>query len=97
LSRAIGYRDAAQHKEEGRRVVLSAHAGYPIAITVFTRMLVVREVASAGLAKSRLLDRVREALRTRHYSRRTEKAYVATACLRHEAPETPPRVQPRAR
>jgi len=25
----------------------------------------------------KLLDRVREAIRTRHYSRRTEKAYVA--------------------
>jgi len=48
--------------------VLSAHARYPIAITVFTRMLAVREVASAGLAKPCLPDRVREALRTRHYS-----------------------------
>jgi hypothetical protein len=27
--------------------------------------------------KPRLLDRVRAALRTRHYSRRTEEAYVA--------------------
>jgi hypothetical protein len=77
--------------------VLSAHARYPIAIMVFTGMLAVRKVASAGLAKPRLLDRVHEALRTRHYSRRIEKAYVATACLTHEAPETPPRVQPQAR
>ena len=29
------------------------------------------------LPKPRLLDRVREALRVRHYSRRTEEAYVA--------------------
>jgi hypothetical protein len=28
-------------------------------------------------ARPRLLDRVREALRVRHYSRRTEEAYVA--------------------
>ena len=30
-----------------------------------------------GPPKPRLLDRVRAALRIRHYSRRTEKAYVA--------------------
>ena len=34
--------------------------------------LFVREPA----ARPRLLDRVREAVRTRHYSRRTEKAYT---------------------
>jgi Phage integrase, N-terminal SAM-like domain len=38
---------------------------------------VVRETNQAGPPKPRLLDRVREAIRTRHYSRRTEKAYVA--------------------
>jgi hypothetical protein len=37
----------------------------------------VCEVGPAGAPKPRLLDRVREAIRTRHYSRRTEKAYVA--------------------
>jgi hypothetical protein len=39
--------------------------------------LTVRETDEAGKPKPRLLDRVREAIRTRHYSRRTEKAYVA--------------------
>ena len=39
--------------------------------------LAVREVGPAGAPKPRLLDRVREAIRARHYSRRTEKAYVA--------------------
>ena len=39
--------------------------------------LAVRGVGSADLPKPRLLDRVRAALRTRHYSRRTEDAYVA--------------------
>jgi hypothetical protein len=34
---------------------------------------VVREVGPASAPKARLLDRVREAIRTRHYSRRTEK------------------------
>jgi hypothetical protein len=38
---------------------------------------VVRETNQTGPPKPRLLDRVREAIRTRHYSRRTEKAYVA--------------------
>ncbi len=41
--------------------------------------LAVRETAAPGPAdpsKPRLLDRVRAAVRSRHYSRRTEKAYV---------------------
>ncbi len=37
----------------------------------------VHETRPTEPPKPRLLDRVREALRTRHYSRRTEKAYVA--------------------
>ena len=37
----------------------------------------VRETHQTGPPKPRLLDRVREAIRTRHYSQRTEKAYVA--------------------
>src|SRR5881296_1757886 len=37
----------------------------------------VHETSSAEPAKPRLLDRVRTALRSRHYSRRTESAYVA--------------------
>ena len=40
-------------------------------------MLAVREPASPSPQKPRLLDRVREALRARHGSRRTEKSYVA--------------------
>jgi integrase len=39
--------------------------------------LTVRETAATGPPKPRLLDRVREAIRARHYSRRTEKTYVA--------------------
>ncbi len=38
--------------------------------------LVARESRPAGTPKPRLLDRVREAIRARHYSARTEKAYV---------------------
>jgi len=41
--------------------------------SVFT----VQETCAPGPPKPRLLDRVRAALRIRHYSRRTEKAYVA--------------------
>jgi hypothetical protein len=37
----------------------------------------VRETGPADTPKPRLLDRVRDAIRARHYSRRTEKAYVA--------------------
>ena len=37
---------------------------------------VVREPGPVEAPKPRLLDRVRLAIRARHYSRRTEKAYV---------------------
>jgi len=37
----------------------------------------VREAGSIDAPKPRLLDRVREAIRARHYSRRTEDTYVA--------------------
>jgi hypothetical protein len=38
--------------------------------------LALREAGPPEPARPRLLDRVREAIRARHYSRRTEKAYV---------------------
>jgi hypothetical protein len=41
------------------------------------RTRTVRESVPPVLPKPRLHDRVREALRVRHYSRRTEEAYVA--------------------
>ena len=40
-------------------------------------LLAVHESSLAGPPKPRLLDRVRAALRIRHYSRRTVEAYVA--------------------
>jgi integron integrase len=40
-------------------------------------LLAVREARPPDAPRPRFLDRVREALRTRHYSRRTEEAYVA--------------------
>jgi integron integrase len=50
---------------------------YPIlSAGAFTAALAVRETGLAGAPKPRLLDQVREAIRARHYSRRTEKAYV---------------------
>ncbi len=36
----------------------------------------LRQITPAPAPPPRLLDRVRHALQTRHYSRRTEKAYV---------------------
>ena len=48
---------------------------YPmLSAGAFTAALSVRETSPVEAAKPRLLDRVREAIRTRHYSRRTEKA-----------------------
>src|SRR5215475_1510749 len=41
------------------------------------RLLIVRESRAPEAPKPRLLDRVREAIRARHYSCRTEKTYVA--------------------
>src|SRR2546422_4453593 len=41
------------------------------------RPLIARQTGPADSPKPRLLDRVRAGLRARHYSRRTEEAYVA--------------------
>jgi integron integrase len=41
----------------------------------------MREATAGGAPRPRLLDRVRDAIRARHYSRRTEKAYVHRAIL----------------
>jgi integron integrase len=46
------------------------------AATLSSDMLAVCETPAVWAPKPRLLDRVREAIRARHYSRRTEKAYV---------------------
>jgi hypothetical protein len=43
---------------------------------VIAATLVARETGLGGPPKPRLLDRVRQAIAARHYSRRTEKAYV---------------------
>ena len=48
----------------------------PAAADAAPRLLAVRETGPGGPAKPRLLDRVRQAISARHYSRRTEKAYV---------------------
>jgi hypothetical protein len=60
------------HEQKG-----SSGISYPIlSAGAFTATLSVRETGPVDAAKPRLLDRVREAVRIRHYSRRTEKAYV---------------------
>ena len=48
---------------------------YPISSA--HRVACVREPDPNGAPKPRLLERVRAAVRARHYSRRTEEAYVA--------------------
>ena len=55
----------------------SSGGSYPVLRAgALSGALAVHEAGPAGAPKPRLLDRVREAIRTRHYSRRTEKAYV---------------------
>src|SRR5262245_6200322 len=49
---------------------------YPL-LSQGERLLIAREARVPEAPKPRLLDRVREAIRARHYSRRTEKTYVA--------------------
>jgi hypothetical protein len=44
---------------------------------VHTATLDVRETGPVNPPKARLLDRVPETIPTRHYSRRTEKTYIA--------------------
>ena len=50
---------------------------YPTSLeAVLSRPSAVHEAGPPTPPKPRLLDRVREAVRARHYSRRTEKTYV---------------------
>jgi integron integrase len=61
--------------------MVTARQNHPISYPALPEgafaVLAVREAGPAAAPKPRLLDRVREAIRARHYSRRTEKAYVA--------------------
>ena len=58
--------------------VVSRSLSYPAAQRdARTLRLAVCETGPAAAPKPRLLDRVRGEIRSRHYSRRTEKAYVA--------------------
>jgi hypothetical protein len=58
---------------------LSRSFSYPTASesSALAFALRVGEAGPTGAPKPRLLDRLRAAIRARHYSRRTEKAYVA--------------------
>jgi hypothetical protein len=49
--------------------------GEPLLYSVFGPSIVC-DIAPEGARKPKLLDQVREAIRTRHYSRRTEESYV---------------------
>jgi integron integrase len=77
----LDYVLAARTKGGGVSVALAIRSNskisYPIpSVGTFTATLAVRETSPAHFPKPRLLDQVRLAIRARHYSRRTEKAYV---------------------
>jgi hypothetical protein len=63
--------------------MVSVHRSPPFSYPVILEGLwrgspyTMHESSPTGPPKPRLLDRVRTALRIRHYSRRTEEAYVA--------------------
>src|SRR3989338_5157135 len=66
--------------EKGARAMTFRGSLAPLAYPVGgwpSRAPVVREARPPDAPRPRLLDRVREAIRARHYSRRTEEAYVA--------------------
>ena len=56
---------------------MPALAVYEVSPASLPRRFAVRETTAVTPPKPRLLDRVRSVLRARHYSRRTEDAYVA--------------------
>lgn len=60
-------------------LALPVYRAMPCAAVIHARAgpFTVRETTPVTPPKPRLLDRVREAIRARHYSRRTEKTYVA--------------------
>src|SRR5438034_493325 len=63
------------HKKRGREII--GHLSYLLlSEDTLAATHRVREAGPVGAPKPRLLDRVRETVRARHYSRRTEKAYV---------------------
>src|SRR5256712_10060212 len=63
------------HKKRGREII--GHLSYLLlSDDTLAATHGVREAGPVGAPKPRLLDRVRETVRARHYSRRTEKAYV---------------------
>src|SRR3989441_8998124 len=58
------------------RFEAGGQAAYPaVSCDATVGSLAVRETSPSSSSKPRLLDRVREARRVGHYSRRTEKAY----------------------
>ena len=63
------------HNKRGREII--GHLSYLLlSEDTLAATHRVREAGPVGAPKPRLLDRVRETVRARHYSRRTEKAYV---------------------
>jgi integron integrase len=66
-----------RRESSGRERSMTGSMSYPVIACGQDSALAVREAGRPDRPKPRLLDRVRAAVRLRHYSRRTEKAYVA--------------------
>lgn len=69
--------DGFRSRARGRGVPSMAEPAGPRHLPAIARLHSVGSPTVAPPTEPRLLDRVRIAVRTRHYSRRTEKAYVA--------------------
>lgn len=83
----------AQDLRRAHRVVALKEAGTPCAQAHAVSWSASLPESRLSLPKPRLLDQVRDAIRARHYSRRTEKSYVAgsAATSSSMASATPPR------
>jgi len=76
-SRRLDYIQGPRTKGEPGRMATTGLRSYPALVDdAVATTLAVRETGPVGAPKPRLLDQVRQAILARHYSRRTEKAYV---------------------
>lgn len=78
LRRAVGFPIVCGYREGRAHGLAGVPPRPPRSYAVpAPALFTVREAGPVAAPKPRLLDRVRQVLRSRHYSRRTEEAYVA--------------------